>query len=442
MNGWTVLLLIAPGLGISGLYFHRLAHGRATGVTPLAAGILSWGASLLLYLWNPLHYFAISDKAWGLLAVAAGSFAVGYGTTILGSHLRLAPAAARPPAGQWDSVQLRPLRRLWVLAGMLTLALFSEYFVYIFRTYGFSSIHVILFQLRTQQAAHGAPTFGFYFFYAAELLVPLSVVLALGDAKRRRRYVLVALVSIGALLTTSGRTNATIAIVWSLCVLAIFWGGRQFKFSRMAALALGVVSLLGLFLLLGTAIGKTYANSAVANEFGENPPVPALLVEPYFYVSSPLADFSQVVAQSTTNEGGKNTFREVFQVIHAVEPQVTVPPLVEAFHYIPYPDNVSTSITPFYEDFGVIGVLIGEFLVGVLLAWAYSTWSTRRSPASLALAAMATLVAFTSTGPAQYNQPSWIIQALLLCFTIHAERQARRRAGIGEARAPVASIAD
>jgi oligosaccharide repeat unit polymerase len=324
---------------------------------------------------------------------------------------------------------------------VVTLALFSEYFGYIFRTYGFSSIHVILFQLRTQQAQHGAPTFGFYFFYAAELLVPLSVVLALGDTRRRRRYVTVALVSTGALLTTSGRTNATIAIVWSLCVLAIFWGGRRFKFSRMAALALGVVSLLGLFLLLGTAIGKTYANSSVANEFGENPPVPALLVEPYFYVSSPLVDFSQVVAQSMTNEGGRNTFREVYQVIHAVEPQVTVPPLVEPFHYIPYPDNVSTSITPFYEDFGIIGILLGEFLIGVLLAWAYSTWLIRRSPAALTLAAMATLVAFTSTGPAQYNQPSWIIQALLLCFIIHTERQSRHRAEYIETRSEVAPIA-
>lgn len=431
MTAWLIVLCGIPIVGTTGLYFHRLIYGKGCGLTPLAGGAISWGSTLLLYLWNPLHFYALTDHAWLILAMATCSFAFGYAVTTLGSRLQRPRLPPHEHSPQWAPEELRPIRRLWALALFVTIALFAEYLFYVVHTYGLSSLHTILFQLRTQESQHGAPTFGFYFFYAAELLVPLSVVLALGYRSRRRQYISVAVAASAALLTTSGRTNATIAIIWALAVMALFWGGRRLKVSRLAILGLGAVTLLVLFLLLGAVIGKTYANSTLAAEFGDNPPIPSLLVEPYFYVSSPLADFSQVVSQPSPHQRGENSFREVLQVAHLFDRQIVPPPLVEAYHYIPYPDNVSTSITPFWNDFGTLGVIVGEVLVGSLLAAAFWVWSVRRTPASLVLAAMATLVALTSTGPAQYNQPSWIIQALLLCLVLSAERRALRSIGSG-----------
>jgi oligosaccharide repeat unit polymerase len=427
----VITIALVGILGIAGVHLHRMVHGRHTGATPLAAALFVWGLIIVLYVWNPLGFSAVSIEAWALIIGAGMAFLVGYSVMIFGRNRNYARGAfsALPTVRRtdlvWTKDDLRPIRTLWTIAALTAGVLFTAYMYYILKTYGLSilsSPHALLFGLRSQLGLNGAPI-GFYFFYGAEPLVPLSVIMAIGDTRHRVRYLIVAAVATVALLSTTGRTNAITAILWTLSVLLLVWGRSRLRMSRLGAVAIGAMAVLALFILLGNVIGKTYSNSSIAARFGEHPPIPASLVEPYFYLVAPLPVFSQVVAQVQTGQQGRNTFREILQLVHAVDRTVSVPPLIEPYRYIPYPSNVSISITPLYEDFGVLGVLLGEFVLGILLAWAYVGWAVRRSPASLCLAAMAILVAFTTTGSAVYNQASWLVQAGLLCWVIRAEHR-------------------
>lgn len=433
-RGNHVKLLVAVGVGtlliFCSVQLHRSIHGPRTGVTPLAAGLFVWILTIVLDIWNPLNFYPVSTKTWIVIMAAGAAFIVGYGAVTITREKRGRDDTGKDERTRetvrWTENELRPIKALWLIALIAGAVLFVEYATYLSRQYGLTNPRA-LFLERTQLGTQTVPI-GFYFFYAAELVVPISVILAIGDRRHRLRYVVVALVAGASLVSTTGRTNATIAIIWALAVVSLIWGGRRLQLKKALVVVLGAAAILGLFVLVGDAIGKTYQNSgSLAAELGDKPPIPASFVEPYFYVAAPIPVFNQVISQVQPAIGGRHTFREVFQVLNAVDHNVELPPLNEPYRYIPYPSNVSTSITPLYEDFGMPGVVLGEFVMGALLASAYAAWVARRSPAALCVAAMAVLVAFTSSGSAIYNQPSWLLQALALCFILRRERRIHQR---------------
>ena len=389
-----ILILAIPIATAIAFWLHRKVHGERTGMTPLAGYIGAWVLMISAYSVDPLGLYESTTLAWMLIGASFTTFIVGYAFAMFHASRRERTARANHRT-RMDAMTTKPIRLLWLIFLSFEVVLFVVFAFEIARTYGVSS--TTLTALRIDEGRGHVPP-GFYFFVFAEPIVPISAILALIEPRHRVRYLAVAGLSIAMLLTTSGRSNVIFAILWALCAFAIYQGPALIR-PRVVLVAVAALLLaFAIFQVIGNTIGKSYQNSYVYARFGDHPPIPAPFVYPYLYLEGPVPTFSAIVTHTHSFGLGRYTFRPVFEALGLIDHQVAVPSHIQTFQSIPYPFNVSTYVSWFYRDFGVPGVVVGPALLGFLLGRIYATWRRRPSPASLALAAFACVVAIASIG--------------------------------------------
>lgn len=404
-----LLFLTAAGLGTVGSGIHRAIHPRGVGVTPLAAFLAVWVLALTAYLWNPLEFIPLQTRTWETVGLGIGGVVLGYAAVTAGvGRLLHEPAAATVP----DDAPT--LRRLWQGCAVAGAALFAAFFLHLWSRYGLANLGLVLFRLRSDLGAGSVPI-AFHFFYFAEPLVPLSLLCALHFRSHRNRYLLMAGGATLALLLTSGRTNASKAILWAGIALLLHAGHRRFSPRLLVMAGAGAAALiLVIFLALGGIIGKTYENSPVYGRFGSASPIPSGLTLPYLYVAAPLPTLDQVIASGGSAATRGSTLRPIYQVGALLDARVRVPEKIQEFRATPYPFNVSTFLGPLHEDYGPGGVVIGALLFGALLAAVYQYWRFSQRFSTLLLCALVCVMAVTSSTDAVFNNPSYLFQIGLL----------------------------
>jgi len=105
--------------------------------------------------------------------------------------------------------------------------------------------------------------------------------------------------------------------------------------------------------------------------------VPSTIMSVYWYLTGPIAAFDQVVLKGQDSYmPGAYTFRIVTKwlaiggfvskewVAPAIGPNV-------ALYFSPVPINVYTWYEAFYSDFGLVGIAIGPFIIGLVSSWLY-----------------------------------------------------------------------
>ena len=65
------------------------------------------------------------------------------------------------------------------------------------------------------------------------------------------------------------------------------------------------------------------------------------------------------------------TFYPIFKLLNLVDPTIEPPLIVAEFVSIPIEANTFTWLRQFYDDFGIVGVLIGPWVVGVVSSAVY-----------------------------------------------------------------------
>jgi oligosaccharide repeat unit polymerase len=392
----AALTLAVPIAAVGALLAHRLIHHGRVGMTPLAGYAGAWITVIGLYSVDPFELDQVTNYTWALFAVSFMAFVGGYA---LARPLGIGAANGRRTSGFATTAPTpalaRPLNRLWLVCLVFGAGLFMVYAYEIASIYGFSSS--TLTALRVDLSLGPAPP-GFYFFVFAEPLVPLSVILALLKPSYRNVYLAIGALAIMSLLATSGRANATFALLWAFSSFAIYQGSRLIRLRLILIAVASLIVAFAIFSFLGNTVGKTYQNSYLYGQFGDQPPIPAQLVVPYLYLESPLPTFSAIVRDTDSFALGRNSFRPVFQILAVFDHEISVPPHIQDFKLIPYPFNISTYLSPFYRDFGVVGVLFGPVTIGFFVGFLYSRWQVRRSPATLCLAGFASVVAISSVG--------------------------------------------
>lgn len=401
-----LLGLSAAALAVAGLMAHRAIHPGGPSVTPLAAYLLTWILMITAYLWNPLLFIPLQARTWRVIGLGTIGCVLGY-ALVSRLLVRLPVTSARE---QDDASTLRLLWQGSTIAGGV---LFAAFFFQVSQRYGLANLAFLLFNLRSDVGAGAIPT-GFHFFYFAELLVPLSLLCALRFRSRRGLYLAVAGGTLCALLLTSGRTNASKAILWAGAALLLHAGYRRLT-PRVVTLGAGAVALvMVVFVLLGGLVGKTYENSPVFARFGGQPPFPSGLVLPYVYLASPLPTLDQVITTGGSAETRGSTLRPLYQIGALVDVRVRIPDKVQEFRATPYPFNVSTFLGPLYEDYTAGGVVVGSLLFGGVLAATYWYWRWKQTAASLLLCALGCVMAVTSSGDAVFNNVSYLFQVVVL----------------------------
>lgn len=97
----------------------------------------------------------------------------------------------------------------------------------------------------------------------------------------------------------------------------------------------------------------------------------ALVASALSYFLMPIAAFDHLVNSDLPATWGGLTFRTPLAVLRALGASVQVPDLLQPFVKVPAETNVYTVFSPYYRDFGLVGIAFFMFLLGSLHGWVF-----------------------------------------------------------------------
>lgn len=166
--------------------------------------------------------------------------------------------------------------------------------------------------------------------------------------------------------------SPVIIAAFFLCVFYASMGtGRTYFFNLVISSAVIVqirrpntFSVKFLILVFGALIGFFIGIGSVLGKMGSANIQFFQIFSIYFFGG--LSAFSEWSNEFKEFSFGAETFRFFFAILNRIGFDVEVVGLVKEFTYVPFPTNVYTVFRPYYEDFGVLFVLISQFFLGLL----------------------------------------------------------------------------
>lgn len=228
------------------------------------------------------------------------------------------------------------------------------------------------------QSLYGA---GKLFYYVNALFVVMSIfyINAFGKLCSRAIYPLMG-VSFAQLLTSMDRTMPFLAIIWAF----FFWWysakRRPIVFPRTAlVLMLIIFLLLTLFVVIASALGKVTANIPQIRAYVNLSDELLWLADPYIYLTGSIPAFQSYVESNQGRTYGAFVCLPMLKLLRIVFPNLVLPREVGEFHLIPFRFNVYTYLNVYYSDFGVLGIVLFPYLVGLLSTLLYVRYRRKES---------------------------------------------------------------
>jgi oligosaccharide repeat unit polymerase len=376
-------------------------------VNPLFLFVSVWGSAVALYL-GGVFVGLFSPVKLGTMAVVVlnvGVFALGYLTSVVFGAMT--PEPARMGVSRGRSLDLPLIARalkFTLIMGLVAMTL-GFYRVAVVASHFGSGIFDLLMQpqiLRLRLVTFiGAniyePSYLVMIMSLTSSLFSIGFVLLgvfLYTSTERCRYAYACgflLISLTVGLTNLSRYEVTVNILYLVLAYAFMYArDRRRKIRRaLADLLLPLVAVAALFVAIDLLLrkGATYASSDALRGF---------LFSLYWYIASPLAAFDEFLANfDGTYHFGQSTFFPLYKWLCrfdlAPEPDLLV---YGQMTFIPYPANVYTWLRTLYEDFGVLGVAVGPYVLGWVTA-AVRTGACRSFPFLNLYAILLVLILFS-----------------------------------------------
>lgn len=139
-----------------------------------------------------------------------------------------------------------------------------------------------------------------------------------------------------------------------------------------------------------------------------------MIVNTYLLSSIPAFGIFQDSSEITGGAGA--TLRSLYLFLNYFGNNLTIPPVIYEFVATPYFTNVYTFIRPYYNDFGVIGVVIYSLLIGVFLSVLYEN-SIRGSQKAMVFLSLFSFPIFFSFFSERFYL--WLTQWILFYVVIY-----------------------
>lgn len=343
--------------------------------SPLGVYLAIWFLMIGMFHLGLVEYIPIRVSTWLLLFSSILAFAFG---CLLVTVVRL---AKRKSFKHGKPLTLPdPTRFLWVIRGVFVLAAIGSLVnvLEMVRRYG---LYTVLLEPWIIRWAMGR----------AEFFEQLQVLTFLNEAtiilcafylfayrRLRPAYVLLLpVLSFGYLLMSTGRTRPLYALIAAFSVWLSVRGERKLRWRALKQFALVAILALAIFGGMGTWIGKSaYSSEAYLKGYTRFSTGLEIFALPYIYFTSNVAGFEALIQEPPEYSLGRYTFRAVYRFVHVIDPGVEVPSPIEDFRPVPFYINSGTYLSTFYRDFGVTGIWLMPFLIGVLTTLIFTNFRT------------------------------------------------------------------
>jgi len=192
-----------------------------------------------------------------------------------------------------------------------------------------------------------------------------------GSRAQRTRFFTLAAITLTYHLFSAARSGA-IVLIFGLIGMASLRAGRL----RIKTLIIGLIVFSLVFSIPAILLKKGGSQDQSATENLASIAESALV----YAISGPVA-FDQVVrAPDNLGETTGLTFRFFKAAAKAFDPTVVVPSGILSFTFVPSPTNVYTMYYPYYTDFGVTGLAIIMFCLGIITTWIYKKATAYSAP--------------------------------------------------------------
>lgn len=346
-------------------------------IHPLQLWSGSWAVATVLYALRLLPYRDLSWLTAGLICGAIVAFAAG---VWLGTHLASRRPVARRAIDQPAVIKLAA--RLSIVLLAIALARFLEQLV---ARFGIGPVLRISTQVKLYLSSGEAPFSGTYVDVAVAATVLCATAGAVtAETREKRRWYLAATACAGSVYFCTSRGFIAVAMVAGLSALAL--AGRVNVRRLALAVVLAVLIIFASFIGLGSLLGKTYANSSIAdfnNYFSRHPSI-SWLALPYQDASASIPALDLLVRYSTTwgRAHGCATAPIACGVVRKLGVPAVRVPVAGPFTKVPLQWNAYTFLDRFLIDFGTALALV---LVAATGALAGFFWQRARSGTTLGI---------------------------------------------------------
>ena len=167
----------------------------------------------------------------------------------------------------------------------------------------------------------------------------------------RSKFKILAIIMICMVMVFLSTSRTQLLAFLLLLGMPLYYYGRIKLVSFVTALML---VFLPIFSVLGILLGK----------FSFDPDTMGETFSSYFV--APMVAFSGLLDTPINLSLGSHTFRFFLSLMHTLgigEPPL---PLIQSFSYVPIPTNLYTSFQPYYLDFGLIGIIGIQLILGLV----------------------------------------------------------------------------
>ncbi|MFC6614899.1 O-antigen polymerase [Halopenitus salinus] len=328
-------------------------------------GLVWFGAiSLAVLRLVPEHHTRWSLITWGIIFLSMFSFVCGF--TVIYRYINVDRISADYTLEK---------RYLQIIIKILFILGFSSFIIMIYR---FNvSVGLEYYFDHPVRARHEFRITGLYHLF---LLNCFNIILIIGYMLRyggSLAHVSILFCSLASLPFNGKRRLTIVAIVASFFVY-------RYVLDRYGSIYQ--------FLLVGiSVIGFFLSYAYIFNS-------PDAVLRPYLYLTTPFDNINYIILNEENRYYGLRTFQSVLKLL-LVQDLLGLP---ENYSHIFYGDqyNAATYLMPLYYDFGLLGVVIGPFILGIMSALLYLYMKIRNTIISITVYAItATSIIFAFFGP-------------------------------------------
>ncbi|MDM0546291.1 O-antigen polymerase [Clostridium perfringens] len=138
------------------------------------------------------------------------------------------------------------------------------------------------------------------------------------------------------------------------------------NFKLIIIISIGIILVIVFFYFMGDKLNKS---NYIDGKFWSSP---------YLYIAGNIPALDKMLNNSIEFSHGKKSFYVIYKVLEIITGKNFGLYTVEDFVNIPYPFNTYTSISIYYSDFGIIGIILLSFFVSIFVNYIYIKYSKRK----------------------------------------------------------------